>query len=137
MKYFGIAIAVFLLALAGAALGASNKINWLTQMLGGGVTATGLVAVTTPAGATAWVTPGTGILAVAPPTVNFANSINVPGTPNGVTVAFTLPNLPKSAVSIDINGLTLDPSAFSLSGSVVTFVTPPLATDNIQATYLY
>ena len=137
MKLTPALITIGLVCAVGLLAATTNKFNWLTQVLGGGTTATGLVAVTNPNGTTAWVAPGTGILATPPPVINFANAVNVPGTPNGTITAFTLAQTPKSAVSIMINGQVLDPSNFTVSGAVVTFLTAPIATDNLQATYLF
>ena len=140
MKHLGFGIAVFLLALVGGSMGASNKLNWLTQVLSPGASASGQVAGVSAAGNTAFFKLGTnlsvdgsGNLNAASANVNFANAINV--TAIGSTI--TLPNTPKSTVSIAMNGQILDSTQFTVSGVTVTLAVAPLATDNFQATYLF
>lgn len=141
MKTFLMFLAVFTLALVGGALGASNKINWITQILNGPASS---LAATDATGATTFLQLGTNLSVVAgklnasaSAPVNLANAVKLPGVPNGTLTTFTLTNTPTSQVSIDVNGLTLDPSQFTVAGSVVTFAVAPLATDNLQATYLF
>lgn len=132
----------FVLFVAVGSFAASNKINWLTQIFSPGATASGQLAAVLPNGNTAFVgvganlsIDGSGNLNAASSSVNFAAGVAV--TVSGSTG--TLPSTPKSSIVLLKNGLAMGSSEFTnAAGSTsIVFATAPLATDNIQAIYLF
>ena len=137
----GIIIGTALFVLVAAT---SNHINFITQVFSPGTSANGRIAGVQANGNNAWLNVGSnlsidasGNLNAASQSINLANGVNIPGTPNGVTTTFTLTTTPKSSVSVFVNGQMLDPSQFTISGANITFLVPPITTDNLQATYLF
>lgn len=143
MKQFtlGIIIGAALFVLVAAT---SNHINFITQVFSPGTSANGRIAGVQANGNNAWLNVGSnlsidasGNLNAAAQSINFAAGVNLTPAPNGILTAFTLPSLPKGNVTAYVNGQMLDPSQFSVSGTTITFLVPPIQTDNLQATYLF
>jgi hypothetical protein len=146
-KGFFVALAAALMLFFQRVVSATtNKTNWLTQVLGGGTSTNGQIAVTLANGQTAWVNVGTNLAiaagslnATAGTPLNFADYVEIPGTPNGTIVAFTLTNAPNPPTSLGVfkNGQLMSATDYTLSGAVITFSVAPLATDNLQASYRF
>jgi len=60
------------------------------------------------------------------------------GVINGINTVFTLLNTPEvGTVAVLLNGLNLtDPDDFTIVGSIVTLVVPPIVGENLRITYL-
>ena len=59
----------------------------------------------------------------------------VSGVQDGINTVFTVPTAPDSTVfQLYVNGLLRKPGTYyTLSGNVITFITPPLASDTLEA----
>lgn len=133
--FFVAGLAALLLFAQRIVSAATNKIN-VGQLLGPGASQNGFNLTTTPGGVVGW-TP-----TLAGTTLNFADYVPVPGTPNGTLTAFTLANVPSPATSLGVfkNGQLLQVGTgndYTVAGAVVTFSVAPLATDNLQASYRF
>jgi len=75
----------------------------------------------------------TGTRNVYPAQANFTSQ------PNGTATAFTLTETPNPTGSLVVfkNGIVIDPTGYTLSGTTVTFPTAPLNTDKISASFTY
>jgi hypothetical protein len=146
MKPLLFCVIVLLLILCGV-LVASNKIN-VNQLLGPGASQNGFVIGVLPGGTVTFLSLGAGLsitgntLSASAALPNFADYIQIPGTPNGTTTAFTLANTPSPLTSLGVfkNGQLLqsgEGNDYALAGAVVTFSVAPLATDNLQASYRF
>lgn len=133
--FFAAALAAIVLLSQRALSAATNKIN-VGQLLGPGASQAGFNLTTTPGGIVGWTpTP-------AASSINFADYVPVPGTPNGTLTTFTLLNAPSPSTSLGVfkNGQLLQSGTgndYTVAGSVITFSIAPVATDNLQASYRF
>lgn len=142
MKYFILGICFALTGIL--LLGATNRINWLTQVLSPGNSISGQIAGVDNVGAMKYFKIGTNLSIDASGNLNAAGASPfsftfhaaevLTGIPNGTVTTFTVPFIPTGKVLIDVNGQNLDPSQFTQNGSSITFTVAPLASDNLHAT---
>ena len=72
------------------------------------------------------------------PDQDFVSNEAPSGTLNGTNKVFTLSNTPVKIVSVALNGLLQEAGAandYTISGSTLTMVTAPYATDKLRVTY--
>ena len=72
------------------------------------------------------------------PDQDFVSNEAPSGTLNGTNKVFTLSNTPVKIVSVYLNGLLQEAGAandYTISGSTLTMVTAPYATDKLRVTY--
>jgi len=125
-----------------------NKVNFVNQMLSSGTSTLGLLAGFSAAGAPQLFTIGSGF-AVNGTTLSVPASAPFTGAQppelltavTGSTTQFTTSKLPKFLLSVDLNGILLDPSQYTVAigttNATVTLTAAAVSTDQVHAGYLF
>lgn len=125
----------------------SRQINTTAPLAGGGnlsadrtlsvgTATTSAFGVVKPDGTT--ITVAAGVISAVATAPNFADVVPS-GVMNGVNTAFTLPDTPNPAASLNVwlNGQRQGPNWITVSGVTITFTVPLKSADKLRATYTH